>query len=130
MHIHIAHHAAQAADVLTLVDHFETHHFERIGPPDQADLALVLVSEETLRDGLGKAPQRIHEAGIRVIPVLYGKLRLPNKFPVARKHALSARDPQDLLRLLVDLRKRQGRKIIESKRDLFGYGVWMTLLHR
>lgn len=116
--------------MLALVDQFETHHFERVGPPAEADLALVLLSPQALRDGLAKAPQRIHEAGIRVLPVLYGADLLPNRFPVARKHALTAADPHALMRLLVDVRKRQGRKIAQGKRDLFGYGLWLALLHR
>lgn len=130
MRVHIAHHAAQAPDVLALVDEFETHHFERTGPPAEADLALVLVSPEALRDGLGTSPRRILEAGIRVLPVLYGADLLPRRFPVARKHALTAAEPHALMRLLVDVRKRQGRKIAEGKRDLFGYGLWLSLLYR
>ena len=95
-----------------------------------ADLAVVLMSTSALRDGLGDGPERVRAAQVRVLPVLWGRGMLPDRFPVHRKHVMGARVASDLVKLLTDERKRFGRKIIESKKDLFGYGLFLSLLHR
>lgn len=130
MRIYFVNHADDDEAVAETTKAMEGRGFERAEAPTEADLAVLLVSGAALRDGLGDQPTALQQTGLRVLPVLWGTGMLPARFPVHRKHMHGARAPADLLKLLVDERKRFGRKIIDSKKDLFGYGLYLGLVHR
>ena len=130
MHIYFVNHADDDDAVAETTKTMEPRGFERVEDAADADLAVLLVSGPALRDGLGDVPSALQHTGVRVLPVLWGKGMLPDRFPVHRKHMHGARVPMDLVKLLVDERKRFGRKIIDSKKDLFGYGLYLGLVHR
>jgi hypothetical protein len=95
-----------------------------------ADVAVLLVSRDALERGLGDHPRRILEAGIEVLTLLLGDDAVPMRFPVARKHLNLVKDVAGVLKALNEHRKGAGRQKVDSKSDLFGYGVLLSLLHR
>lgn len=130
MNVLLVHHPSDRDFATTLAKEMERRDFARVEQAAQADLALLLVGAAALRDGLGRAPREALEAGIAVLTVLSGDDTLPLRFPVARKHTPLANDVPAVMKHLNEHRKLLGQKQIESKQELFGYGVLLALLHR
>jgi hypothetical protein len=128
--VHVVHHAEDAGFVASLVPVLATHRFEIRESPEGSDVALVLVSRAALRDGLGDRPAHALRAGVATLPVLLGGDVVPMRFPVPAKHVAHVDDAAGVLRLLEDHRKLASRKIADGKRELFGYGLLLSLLHR
>jgi hypothetical protein len=130
MRIHLVHHADDADFAATLAREMASRSFERVDEARASDLALVLVSAAALRDGLGTAPKKALEAGVRVRTLLLGDDTIPLRFPVHLKHVDLVKDVATIVKLLVDQRKTLNAKIIDSKSDLFAYGLLLSLVHR
>jgi hypothetical protein len=130
VNIHLVHHAADITLVAALAEAAAKVGFARVDTPAAAGLALVLVSRAALQEGLGRGPAEVLAAGVPVLTVLVDEDPLPPDFPIHRKHAPIARDVPALVALLTDRREDLGARQIDSKRDLFGYGVLLALLHR
>jgi hypothetical protein len=114
----------------TLAREMAKKQFEAVEDPKVADLALLLVSRGALERGLGDHARRAMEQGLRTLTVLLGDDAVPMRFPVPRKHVDLVKDVAGVLKILADYRKNMSAKIIDSKSDLFGYGVLLGLVHR
>lgn len=130
MRVHLVHHADDRDFAATLGREMARRDFDVVPPEQAADVALVLASAAALRSGLGRAPRQALEAGLDVLTVLLGDDALPLRFPVARKHAPLANDVPAVMKHLAEYRRQLGAKQIDGKRELFGYGVLLALLHR
>jgi hypothetical protein len=128
--VHVVHHPDDADFVSSLPAVLSPHRIEPWPTPEGSDVALVLVSRSALREGLGDGPARALRAGIAALPVLLGADLVPLRFPVPAKHLAHVRDGPGVLRLLEDHRRLASRKIADGKRELFGYGLLLALLHR
>jgi hypothetical protein len=128
--IHVVHHPEDAGFVGTLAAFLTPHRFELHPTPEGSDVALILVSKAALRDGLGEGPGAAMRAGVAALPAILGGDVVPMRFPVPSKHVAHVDDGAAVLRLLEDHRKNASRKIADGKRELFGYGLLLALLHR
>jgi len=130
MRVYFVHHASDAALAVQVTEAMERHELTRAETLPEADVALVLASRTALARGLGREPQEALAAGRTVLTVLWGDDALPPGFPVAKKHAPLAKDVAGVLKLLLEHRAQRGAHQIEGKRELFGYGVLLALVHR
>lgn len=130
MRVHLVHHADDRDFAATLAQEMARRDFDVVPPAEAADVVLLLVSAQALKGGLGRAPRQALEAGLDVLTVLVGDDTLPLRFPVARKHAPLAHDVPTVMKHLAEYRRQLGAKQIDGKRELFGYGVLLALLHR
>jgi hypothetical protein len=104
--------------------------YEVVEDPAKADVALFLVSRTALESGLAGHPKRALEHGLATLTVLLGDDTVPLRFPVHRKHIDVVKDVSGVLKVLAQWKKGLSAKIADSKSDLFGYGVLLSLLHR
>jgi hypothetical protein len=130
MRVHLVAAPSDAAFVAELVRIMAPHRFEAWPTVDGADVVLLLLSREALRDGLGRTPADAIAAEICLLPVLLGEEVAPRRFPAHAKHMPWARDVSGALRLLEDHRKNASQKIADGKRELFGHGLVLALLAR
>lgn len=129
MNLHLIHHDADTALATALAAEAARAGFARVDAPAEAGLVLVLVSRAALKDGLGRGPEQALAAGVPVLTVVVDDEALPPEFPVHPKHVPLARGVPALVELLTERSEALGARQIDSKRDLFGYGVLLALLH-
>lgn len=130
MRLHLAHHAADAAFVAELTRVMAPHRFEAWPTVEGSDAVVLVLSRTALREGLGAAPATAVAAEVATLPLLVGDDLVPPRFPAHNKHMPLVRDGAGALRLLEDHRKNAGQKIADGKRELFGFGLLLSLLAR
>jgi hypothetical protein len=130
MRVHFVHHPADRAFVEEVARVMASHRFERHDTAAGSDVAVVVASRAAMREGLGTTAAEALAAGVPLLTVLLGDDALPDRFPVPHKHVPLVRDVASTLRLLEDHRRTASAKIAEGKRELFGYGVLLTLVAR
>ena len=130
MRLHLAHHATDAPFVAELTRVMAPHHFEAWPTIDGSDAVVLVLSRTALREGLGAAPATAVAAELATLPMLLGDDLVPPRFPAHNKHMPVVRDGAGALRLLEDHRKHAGQKIADGKRELFGFGLLLSLLAR
>jgi hypothetical protein len=104
--------------------------WEVVEDPAAADVAVLLVSRDALAKGLGAHPRRAMEAGLKILTLLLGDDAVPMRFPVHRKHVALVKDVAGVLKALGEHRRNMGAQRVDSKSDLFGYGLLLSLVHR